>query len=267
MEPFKTERFDGHLIAYRDGLVAPSLVMEGLSEPLSALRKGRGEIKTFTAGGKLFACRKYVHGGLLRAVTGDVFFSDKRASDELTVMAYLEEKGFPVVRPYGYISDNRCCAKSLHFVTFFQENRGDLLDFLKKASGKERLRAIRDLARLMSELGRLGVYHPDLHLQNVLVTEEGRLVFLDFDKAQRTSVSRENMMRMLWRLNRFAQKKEKSGELLTTLQEKTLFLRVFERSSGYRVMEEMQRQLGNKRRASKLGWTLERIFYGRGKPD
>ena len=57
-------------------------------------------------------------------------------------------------------------------------------------------------------------------------------MFLDFDRAYRKSVTKMDMERMFWRLNRFAEKKEKTGELTATAEEKTLFLRTIEGLSG-----------------------------------
>jgi hypothetical protein len=261
MDALKTEQYGNYTITCRERSVDAALVMGQLSRPHSVIRKGRGEIKILSIGDKLLACRKYIHGGLLRGITGNTFFSEKRAVRELEITKYLEENQFPVVTPYGYITESNCCAKSLFFVTFFKENIGDLLEFLKAAGRKERLRVIKGFARLLVEMGRLGVYHPDLHLQNVLVTKAGDLILLDFDKAFFKTVTKYDMERMFWRLNRFAEKKENAGDLIVTVQEKVLFLRTIERLSGYGIIRDMQGQLEGKRRSYRLGWFLDSLFY------
>jgi hypothetical protein len=262
MDVLKSERFDRYAITYRMGLIGASSVMPQLANPSALMKKGRGEIKILSVDDALLACRKYIHGGLLRGLTGDIYLTKKRAAAELEVMMYLEEKGFPVVSPYGYITGKiGCCVKSLYLLTFFAENEGDLLGLLRSAPRKERLRAIKSLARLLFEMGRLGVYHPDLHLQNVLVTKSGSLLFLDFDKACRKVVKEKDFEQMLWRLNRFVEKKEKSGKLIVTMQERTLFLRTFERLSGYHVIDNMQKRSKTQRLSYRLGWLLESILY------
>lgn len=262
MDVLRKERFGSFVVTYRQGLIDPSLVISQLSSPRETITKGRGEIKILAVNDKLLACRKYIHGGLLREITGDAFPNEKRAAAELETMIFLEENSFPVVRPCGYITKNNLCTKDLYFLTFFEENALDLLEFLKSARRKERLRAIKRLARLLFEMGKLGVYHPDLHLQNVLVTNATRLLFLDFDRAYRKLVTKKDMESMFWRLDRFAEKKENTGELVVTIEEKTLFLRTIEQLSGYRTIEDMQKQLKNKRRAYQLGWRIESLFYG-----
>ena len=258
----KKERFGSFTVTYRRELIDPSLVMSQFTKPHDTIKKGRGEVKILETGGRLLACRKYIHGGLLRGITGDTFYNEKRAAAELETMMFLEENSFPVVRPCGYITKNNLCTKELYFLTFFEENALDFLEFLKSARRKERLRATKNLARFLFEMGKLGIYHPDLHLQNVLVTKTGGLIFLDFDRAYRKVVTKKDMESMFWRLNRFAEKKENTGELVVSMEEKTLFLRTIERLSGYHLIEDMQKQLKSKRRAYMLGWRLESLFYG-----
>ena len=261
MDVLKKERFGSFVVTYRQGLIDPSLVMSQLSNPHDTIKKGRGEIKILSAGGRLLACRKYIHGGLLRGITGNAFFSEKRAAAELETMMFLEENGFPVVRPCGYITKTNLCTKDLYFLTFFEENAVDFLEFLKSARRKKKLHAIKNLACLLFEMGKLGIYHPDLHLQNVLITKAGSLIFLDFDRACRRAVTKKDMGRMFWRLNRFAEKKENAGEIVVTMEEKVLFLRIFERLSGLHIMKDMATQLESKRLSYKLGWLLESFLY------
>ena len=261
MEFLKKERFGSFVVTYRQELIDPSLVMGQLSNPHETISRGRGEIKILLVGDRLLACRKYIHGGLLRGITGDTFFSEKRAAAELETMMFLEENGFPVVRPCGYITKNSLFTKDLYFLTFFEENALDLLEFLKSAGRKERLRAIKSLACSLFQMGQLGVYHPDLHLQNVLVTKTDALLFLDFDRAYRKVITEKDTKNMLWRLNRFAEKKEKAEEFTVTAEEKTLFLKTFERLSGLHIMKDMAAQLESKHLSYKLGWLLESFLY------
>lgn len=261
MDILKRDRFGSFDIVYRQGLVDPSAIMNQFANPQGTIKKGRGEIKILAVGDKLIACRKYIHGGLLRGITGDVFFSEGRIATELETMMFLEEKSFPVVHPCGYIIKRRPFAKELYLLTFFEENAIDFIDFLKSANRKNRLRTINYLASLFFEIGKLGVYHPDLHLQNILIKKEGGLLFLDFDRACRKVTAKKDIERMLWRLNRFLEKKEKNDEPFITMEEKILFLRTIERLSGYHLIEGMQRQLRGKRRTYRLGWFLNSLFY------
>ena len=261
MDILKRQHFGGFDIIYRQELIDLSVIINQFANPRNTIKRGRGDIKIFSAGDVLLACRKYIHGGLLRGITGDIFYSEKRAAAELETMMFLEENNFPIVRPCGYIAKRNLFTKELYLLTFFEENALDFLTFLKSARRKERLRTIKKLASLFFEMGKLGVYHPDLHLQNVLVSKAGNLMFLDFDRACRKAVTKKDMESMFWRLNRFSEKKEKSGEIAITIEEKVFFLRTIEQLSGYHVIENMQKQLKYKRRSYILGWCLESLFY------
>ncbi|HVN96380.1 MAG TPA: lipopolysaccharide kinase InaA family protein [Syntrophorhabdaceae bacterium] len=234
-----------------------------LLNPHSLMKKGRGEIRVLSLGEGLVACRKYIHGGLLRALTGDAFLSEKRAASELEVMTHLENHGFPTVKPYGYITKRRLFAKDLYLLTVFEEDAVDLVEFMNTSNRRTRMRVIRDLAHIIFNMCRLGVYHPDLHLKNALVTKGRGLRLLDFDRAYRKAVTKCDIKRMFWRLNRFAEKRERAGDLVVTLQEKVLFLKVFERLSGYSLIQEMQKQLGLRHLMYRLGWWMENTLYGK----
>ncbi|MBP1746783.1 MAG: 3-deoxy-D-manno-octulosonic acid kinase [Deltaproteobacteria bacterium] len=196
-------------------------------------------------------------------MTKDLFLSEKRALNELEIMLYLKENHFPVVEPVGILIGEDFPFRKPHIITKFEENVGELLEFIKVSTSKKRLRAIRDLARFMWHLERLGVYHPDLHLRNVLVKKNGKLIFLDFDKAFRKTLSRKNVETIIWRLNRFAEKWEVKGYFRVSIMERLLFVRTYSRLSGYNLEEAMTKKLQGKRLLSRTGWFFESILYGK----
>lgn len=223
--------------------------------------KGRGGLKLLTIDTDIFACRKYLHGGLVRALTQDLFFTANRAFRELGVMLYLKEKGFPVVEPVGILIGEDFPFKKPHIITRFEEHIHDLLEFMKISGYKQRLRAVRDLADSFRDLQDLGVYHPDLHLRNVLVREDGALVFLDFDKARRQTVSEKDVERMMWRLHRFVQKWEHRGYLTVTPLERQFFLRRYSRRSAYNLEDRMAKKAKTKSALARVGWFIEALLY------
>jgi hypothetical protein len=242
--------------------VEPALLIDQLDSGALIENKGRGGIRIIRAAGFTLACRKYLHGGLLRAFTGDTFFSNRRALQEITLIMHLRDAGFPVIEPFAAIVRNNAFTKDLCLLTVFREGAFDLLDYLRDASKTARLRAIRYLAFLYRRLEELGVYHPDLHLNNVLVAPDGGMVFLDFDKSSIKALTKEDMARMFWRLNRFADKMEKNGRLTATLGEKAFFLRVYSRLSGYDMAAYMEKKAGTKSLSGRIGWFIENALYG-----
>ncbi len=258
-----SKRFGSYTVTYLSNGVDPTVSVQQLDNPAETIRKGRGGIKLLRIGEDLLACRRYMHGGMLRAITGNVFFSDKRVVAEFRMLVFLQEHGFPAVHANGFIVRNGFFTKDLYLLTLFEENTFDLLELLKTAPKKKRLRVIRNFAKLLFKMWELGVYHPDLHLQNVLVRKTGELVFLDFDRALLKQVTRKDMEKMLWRLNRFVEKKERAGELTITAGEKLLFLKTIERLSGIPFIEDMTKGLDKKRLFYKLGWLMESTFYSK----
>jgi tRNA A-37 threonylcarbamoyl transferase component Bud32 len=243
--------------------VDPSLFLDRFLRTETQTDKGRGGLKLLSIDGKLFACRKYMHGGIGRALTKDLFFTEKRAFNEIEIMLYLKKNNFPVVEPAGILVAEDFPFKKPHIITMFEENIGDLLEFIKVSARKQRLRAIQYLARFLWRLENLGIYHPDLHLRNVLVKDDGRLIFLDFDKARRKDITRKDVESMVWRLNRFAEKWEQKGYLQISMLERLLFLRTYSRLSGYNIEGEMAKKIQGKRLLSRIGWFFESILYGK----
>jgi hypothetical protein len=259
-----TKRIQGPYCVYfaRDE-ADTSLLIDRLGSARTVEGKGRGGIALLRMGPVTLAVRKYVHGGLFRAITRDTFFSPRRALDELEITGYLRDRGFPVVEPFAAIVLNRLFTKRLYFLTLYREGAVDLLEFLALSGRMKRMRAIKRLAELFHGLASNGVRHPDLHLNNVLVTEGEELVFLDFDKSRRGKLEKKDVVRMFWRLNRYAEKMEKAGRVSFSMKEKVLFLRTYRKLSGYDVSEDMERKAGSKRFRSALGWFVERALYGK----
>jgi hypothetical protein len=221
---------------------------------------GRGGTGIFEWHGLMLVTRQYRHGGLLRALTGNCFFSATRALVEAEITKYLHDENFPTVEPICVIEEHRFLCTHLHFVTLFQENKGDLLNCLRSGSTWQRLHMVKTFAQTLRLMEQLGVYHPDLHLKNVLVAADGRLVFLDFDRAERRHIGRHDVVAMMRRLSRFVDKIEKEGRFSATSLEKALFIGIYEHMSGY--------ELSNAVAPSKThtilhqwGWFMESFFY------
>lgn len=225
--------------------------------------KGRGGIALVRLNGRRLACRKYTHGGLLRAITGDMFLSDRRALAELEITGYLRGSGFPVVEPFAAITEKRLFTKRLYILTLYKEGAVDLLEFLVSSGKMRRLRTIKRLAELLYKMETLGVRHPDLHLNNVLVTPNRELVFLDFDKCVKGVFTGRDTIRMFFRLNRHAEKMERKGAAAFTLKERAMFLRAYRKISGRDLYPELERRAQSKRLLNKAGWLVERLLYGR----
>jgi 3-deoxy-D-manno-octulosonic acid kinase len=238
-----------------------------LSKALIIPGKGRGSIRLFGSDGLKLVAREYRHGGLFRVFTGKRFLTGHRVTGEATVIQYLHRKGFPVVEPFCALVERRLFFFRLQLITVYEENRGDLLECLKGGSRKERLRLASKLAEALWLLDQAGVYHPDLHLKNVLVTPTDKLVFLDFDRARRQRVDERDIIAMFRRLARFVDKMERQGQLAATVLEKALFLRVYCRLSGRNLTASMTASAKRRATPNRIGWFIESLFYGKSGAD
>lgn len=257
-----TKTVHGRFSVYFAGqTVDPALLSGQLGSAPTIKGKGRGGIKILKAGPLTLACRKYTHGGLFRALTGDTFFSGRRALKESEITSYLREKGFPVIEPFAVIVEDRFFRKSLYFISRFEEEANDLLQFLAHSGQMTRYRMIRHLARYIYLLETLGIYHPDLHLNNVLITKTKEMKFLDFDKSRKGVVSKKEVIDMVFRLNRYAEKMERAGVITFTMKERVLFLRTYRRLSGHDIISEVAKRARAKKFTSRLGWFVERLLY------
>ncbi len=258
-----TEQYRTFMVTcYAEPVPASDLVEKMLKAPALA-HEGRAGIRIFDVAGRRLACRKYTHGGLFRALTGDLFFSAARSSKEAEVMLALKRSGFPVVMPFATIMEVGALRKRLYLCTVFEEGAMNLLEYFNRSGIKLRLRAVKRFAELLWQLERSGVFHPDLHLKNVLITAGGEMLFLDFDKASSRPITHKDMESMFWRLARYVDKMQRLGQMRVDDLEKALFLRTYERLSKRSITGEMQKQLRRKSLLHKAGWFVESLFYGK----
>jgi len=250
-----------HLLYAREPTHLPQLIQE-LFKARVMEGRGRGGVRMLTFNGRRLISRHYQHGGILRAFTRDLFFSHTRGIREVEILTYLTDRGFPVVEPFCLVEERGVLFRRLYLFTLYEENRGDVLDYLKHASPRNRMRIIKELATLLWRLARLNVYHPDLHIQNILVSPERGLVFLDFDKARIQEMTHKDVEKMLWRLNRYVEKLHASGILHIDIKEKLLFLRTYTKLSQYDILSSMVNKLSQKEYMYRIGWYFEKLFYG-----
>jgi 3-deoxy-D-manno-octulosonic acid kinase len=250
-------------IVYYASVQEPAPFLRALADAPVIPGAGRGGIKIIEVGGRKLVARKYAHGGLFRMFTGDLFLDRRRAVEEAEVMNYLREKDFPVVTPFCVVAEKRAFAFRLHLVTVLEEGAVDLLRQLGISPRRQRLRIAKQFAEALRRLEQAGVFHPDLHLRNVLLTPEGKLVFLDFDRARRKAIGRRDMESMFRRLGRFVDKMEREGQFSATGLEKALFLRTYARLSGTDLTQRLARSTRRAGLRHRVGWFIESLLYGK----
>lgn len=153
---------------------------------------GRGALTAVAlTDGETALVRPYRHGGLLRGLTGQWFFTwPPRPFRELVITEELRRRGLPTVEVYG-----ACISRGIGpfyrgwFVTRELPGALDLWSALEQRLverfGQDEV--LRAVAASVRSMHREGVYHSDLNLKNILLREEtaGMASYIiDFDKAK-----------------------------------------------------------------------------------
>lgn len=260
----KTRKHGNLTVRYYEGFVEPEQLAEKLKEADTLPHLGRGGIKILSVNGTRLVSRKYLHGGLLRLFTRDRFFSEKRCLSEVDITQHLRNKTFPVITPFATVTEKRFITYRLSLLTIFEVGSVSLLDYLKTATHKDRMRMIGGFIHLFGRLQAMGVYHPDLHIGNVIVTSAQKLLFLDFDRAQKRVLTRKDREFMLYRLMRHIEKMERRGRLRLDDREKRHLLRTYGRVSGIDAESVLAKKARMGLYFHKIGGFVESHLYGGG---
>ena len=208
-----TDESGGRLVVRLDqeSRINFALCREQDESGISSRFEGRAKLRAVRLeNGQVALIREYRHGGVLRGLTGNLFFSwPPRPFRELAITEELRRRGVPTVEVYA------ACITQVVGPVY----RGWLVS--RELSGAQDLwMAVRSgfmgevgsdavwhaVARSVRMLHRHGVYHRDLNLKNILVRREGselRGYVIDFDKAMlmlgelSPELARRNLARVL----------------------------------------------------------------------
>lgn len=200
--------------AARAVLERGSLYAYARSEPAARALAGRGIAYAVSLPGDStgVVVRHNRHGGMLAAVTGDVFRWPSRAPLELAISHTLRAAGVstPEIVCYAlYRAAPGFCRADV--VTLEVPDSRDLSAAITSPDADHRARALRAAARLVSRLTTAGARHHDLNVKNVLLhdrphgTADGGgdldALVLDVDRvvfsSDRRAVREANLARLL----------------------------------------------------------------------
>ncbi len=128
--------------------------------------------------------RPLTHGGSLRHITGSRFLSIKRSLREIEISSYLRSKNIPTPEILAVRYRKNGVFFSIEVITALVPESIDLLVFLEKNPGDSEELLIR-AGRLVQNIHRLGVYHTDLHVKNILLDRDMEPWIIDLDNAYR----------------------------------------------------------------------------------
>ena len=219
--------------------------------------------------GERLVTRRYSHGGLLRAVTRDLYFFGSRSFQELALTEEILSCGISTIQPIGAI--HRLIVfpfYKAYLLSLEVPQAKDLIQYFKGSSlqpSPEELllkrRAISSAGRLLREFHKAGFLHGDLQLKNILVAGDCTLL-IDFDRSCRKKVllSKERIRNLL-RLNRSVEKWKRCG-LRITWADRLRFFRAYADDDA-EIWEAIQRAFRTyplRFFLYRLGWLVDRIF-------
>jgi hypothetical protein len=200
----------------------PSLRLTGRTPHLSVSIKDEQRI----------VIRRYSHGGLLRAFTGDFYLFGSRAFQELALTEEIRASGISTVQPVGGVHQSvfpffyRAYFLSLE-IPQAKDLTGRLLEIGPRPSPEnliEKREMIRRVGRLVRQFHQAGFFHGDLQLKNILVAG-GHPYLIDFDRSYRkkTLTLRDRIGNLL-RLDRSVEKWKRRGLPVTKTDRWRFFL-------------------------------------------
>ncbi|MCG8589329.1 MAG: phosphotransferase [Proteobacteria bacterium] len=161
----------GHALAIQAGLPLPG---------------GRGTSRVFALPrtSDSIHVRPLRHGGLAGPLFGSRFRSPARAERELEVLARLRARGSPVPEPVAALSAKRRLGWESVLITRYEPGR-DLSQLVAESPGPS------EVARIAAAAGRAvrrvhddGGRHRDLHLGNLVLQPDGRVLIVDWDRGR-----------------------------------------------------------------------------------
>jgi 3-deoxy-D-manno-octulosonic acid kinase len=138
-------------------------------------------------GGERVLLREYRRGGAVRHVNRATYFFGHRALEELRVTVAAEIRGVSVPRMIAAVERPGRVGYSAMLAVGWIDGAVDLARWVE-AVPAERVETMRSVGEAIARMHDAGVAHPDLNLQNLLITPgpggARRVVIIDFDRAR-----------------------------------------------------------------------------------
>jgi hypothetical protein len=260
-----------------------ALLKQGIDDLKTFLKKG-SQVSHYLEGrtphpcvpledGKRMVVRQYSHGGLLRAITGKLYFFGARSFRELALTEEIRSCGIPTIQPIGAIH-HRIFYPLYHayFLSLEVPHAIDLIQYLRQfgtPSLRENLpskrKTIRSAGLLIRQFHQTGFFHHDLQLKNTLVAGD-QLLLIDFDRSYRKPrLSAREKMKNLLRLNRSVEKWRRFGLPITRTDKWRFFLAYAGDDKKIReAMEKALRTYSLRLLFYRFGWAVEKIIGSQG---
>ncbi|MDR0498585.1 MAG: hypothetical protein LBH03_02475 [Holophagales bacterium] len=136
--------------------------------------------------------RPYRRGGWVRYLNKNIYLTAGRFKAEYDVHTALWDAGLPTVEPLGYAYRRRSWGVEGVFIT----RRADSIPWPKMWGNVDCDSQAAQIAQLIKSLSIWGLWAPDLNATNFIVTPNGQILALDWDKASWTPKS--DLLKNYW---------------------------------------------------------------------
>jgi len=126
-----------------------------------------------------YILRPYRRGGCVRFFNKNMYLTAGRFKAEYDVHTALWDAGFPTVEPVGYAYRRHYCGVEGVFIT----RMADSLPWPKVWGCGNSGNQTAQIAQLIMSLSDWGLWAPDLNATNFIVTPNGQMLILDWDRA------------------------------------------------------------------------------------
>jgi 3-deoxy-D-manno-octulosonic acid kinase len=212
--------------------------------------------------------RQYSHGGLLRAITDNLYLFGSRSFRELVITEEIRSRGIPTIQSIGAIH-HRIFSPfyQAYFLSLEVPHAKDLTQYFQEIGAQpspenllQKRKTIRSVGFLIRQFHKAGFYHGDLQLKNILFAGD-QILLIDFDRSYRKpTLPIQKMIKNLLRLNRSVEKWKRSGLPITRTDRWRFFLTYAGEDKKIReAMEKTLRTYSLRLLLHRLGWTVEKI--------
>ena len=218
---------------------------------------------------KRMVLRQYLHGGLLRAITGSLYLFGSRSFRELLITEEIRSCGIPTAQSIGAIHHRVFFSVyQAYFLSLEAAHAKDLTQYFQEIGAQPshenlllKRKTIRSVGFLIRQFHKAGFFHGDLQLKNILVAGD-QILLIDFDRSYRKPMLPvQKMMENLLRLNRSAEKWKRLGLPITRTDRWRFFLAYA--GDDQKIRKAMERTLQTyslRFLLYRLGWTVEKIL-------
>lgn len=180
---------------------------------------GRNPVWFFAYKGQDFALRHYWRGGLWGKLVKDLYLyapaPESRAMAEFAILGQMYDLGLPVPRPAAARFSRHGIFYRADLVTQKIPDTKTLLDMVGNSTLPKDLWI--QIGASIARFHNAGFFHPDLNCRNILMSDDGAVWILDFDRArvcdERTAQKKSESLRRnnLNRLHRSLEKQKNLG--------------------------------------------------------